>query len=237
MNTISGTNKTNVSLKERLRSKGFYYPLFWFFRSSLDFDYERRLFLRRFGPKARILNIGSGNRRLGDNVVNLDLFEGQFIDVVGSALKLPFKDEVFDGVLMENVLEHLHDYQRAIKEAFRVLKKGGRLYSFTPFMYPLHSAPEDYYRFTPSGLRHIYASFTVEKIVCAGPGASLINALREYLAILLSGGSRLFYRFWSIILLGILVWLLLPLRLLDLWLRRLPTAEFLASGYSLIAKK
>ena len=38
---------------------------------------------------------------------------------------LTFDDETFDIVMTEDVLEHIQDYQKAIKEIYRVLKKGG----------------------------------------------------------------------------------------------------------------
>ena len=37
-----------------------------------------------------------------------------------------FKDETFDVVICSEVLEHLYDPMIAIKEAYRVLKKGGK---------------------------------------------------------------------------------------------------------------
>jgi len=45
--------------------------------------------------------------------------------IVGNAYSLPFEDESFDGVIMSDVLEHIHDLQKAIKEISRVLKPNG----------------------------------------------------------------------------------------------------------------
>jgi glycosyltransferase involved in cell wall biosynthesis/SAM-dependent methyltransferase len=41
--------------------------------------------------------------------------------------KLPFADNSFDKVLMSEVLEHLSDDRKAMREVFRVLRPGGRL--------------------------------------------------------------------------------------------------------------
>ena len=45
----------------------------------------------------------------------------------GSAENLPFSDETFDVVFMVTVLGEVPDRQRAVKEAARVLRRGGRL--------------------------------------------------------------------------------------------------------------
>lgn len=49
--------------------------------------------------------------------------------IYGDAVELPFSDESFDEVIMVHVLEHLSkaDGERALKQAFRVLKPGGTL--------------------------------------------------------------------------------------------------------------
>src|SRR5205823_5640477 len=58
--------------------------------------------------------------------------------VHGDAERLPFEDESFDAVLMSEVLEHLEDDGRALAEARRVLRCGGRLAVSVPHArYPL----------------------------------------------------------------------------------------------------
>lgn len=47
----------------------------------------------------------------------------------GDAYRLPFPDNAFDAVICSEVLEHLHDYPKALAEITRVLKPGG---VFTP---------------------------------------------------------------------------------------------------------
>ena len=45
---------------------------------------------------------------------------------------LPTSDEVFDLVIMDNVIEHIYDPKRVLGECKRVLKKGGILAVLTP---------------------------------------------------------------------------------------------------------
>lgn len=68
---------------------------------------------------------------------------------------LPFADGSLGTVLMLDVLEHLHDPERAVAEARRVLAPGGRLVLQVPFLYPVHDAPNDHTRWTPFGQRRL----------------------------------------------------------------------------------
>ena len=45
--------------------------------------------------------------------------------VLGNSYKLPFKDDEFDLIVCSEVLEHLHEYNDALKEIKRVLKPRG----------------------------------------------------------------------------------------------------------------
>ena len=47
-------------------------------------------------------------------------------DIKADICALPFKDQVFDWVLCNHVLEHIPDDKTAMKELFRVLKPGGK---------------------------------------------------------------------------------------------------------------
>ncbi len=62
--------------------------------------------------------------------------------------KLKIKNNKYDNILIFNVLEHLPKFSLAFSETFRILKKGGLLIGSVPFIYQIHSAPNDYYRYT-----------------------------------------------------------------------------------------
>lgn len=51
--------------------------------------------------------------------------------VIGDAMALPFEDGWFDAVVMMHMLYHVDDQIRALTEASRVLKQGGRIYVTT----------------------------------------------------------------------------------------------------------
>lgn len=93
--------------------------------------------------------------------VGLDIRPGAGVHVIGDAQALGIGDATFDVILCTEVLEHLPEPQRAIDEMYRVLRPGGRLVLTTRFLFPIHDAPHDYFRFTKYGLRHLLRRFEV----------------------------------------------------------------------------
>lgn len=63
--------------------------------------------------------------------------DDKFTFVNCSALELPFPDETFDTVIMNDFFEHVSNPAGAVKESMRVLKLGGRLFiNFPPYYHP-----------------------------------------------------------------------------------------------------
>ncbi len=101
-----------------------------------------RLIKKYINKTDKILEIGCGSGNLlkniaCENITGLDI-SNKMIDeckkicpngnfIVGDAENLPFKNNSFDKVIISEVLYYLPDLNKAIKEAFRVLKKDGLL--------------------------------------------------------------------------------------------------------------
>jgi SAM-dependent methyltransferase len=112
--------------------------------------HERVLrFARSCGPV--IVDIGSGDRRLLPHVVTADIQVGEHVDLRVDAHCLPFPDLALDGLILQHVLEHVADPHQVLREASRVLRRGGKLYVEVPFIFPVHEG-SDYRRWTVSGL-------------------------------------------------------------------------------------
>jgi SAM-dependent methyltransferase len=61
---------------------------------------------------------------------------------------IPLPDEMFDTILVTDVLEHVWNPELLWREMARVLKPRGKIILGVPFFYWLHEEPHDYYRFT-----------------------------------------------------------------------------------------
>ncbi len=111
---------------------------------------------------ARTLDLGAQNGPYAAHFprrIAVDLQPAAGLHVRADAHALPFVDGAFECVLCTEVLEHLPEPQRAIDEMYRVLAPGGRMVLTTRFLFPIHDAPHDYFRFTKYGLRHLLQRF------------------------------------------------------------------------------
>jgi SAM-dependent methyltransferase len=91
--------------------------------------------------------------------------------ILGDAQQLPFKSGSVDAVICKAVLEHVPEPAQVVREMYRMLKPGGKLYAYLPFLYPYHggSVYLDYFRFTKDGVDYLFRDFTtVEKVPVRG---------------------------------------------------------------------
>ncbi len=73
---------------------------------------------------------------------------------------LPYKDNAFDFVISDQVIEHLENPQKAINESYRVLKTGGIAIHTTCFINYIHCFPKDFWRFSPDTLKYLCRDFS-----------------------------------------------------------------------------
>lgn len=190
--------------------------------------------IRQLGPNANILDLGAGNRRHAPNVINLEIEATPEVDIIADGHLLPFKDNAFDAVISEAVLEHVHSPSRVVSEIYRVLKPGGYICIAVPFLQGYHASPHDYQRWTVPGIVQLCAAFSeIESGTCAGPTTALHWVFREYIGLICSFGNLLIAKAVSL-LIG---WLTFPLLLIDALLSHHKHAHILASAVYFFGKK
>jgi SAM-dependent methyltransferase len=100
--------------------------------------------------------------------------------------RLPLEDGSFDTVISIQVLEHTPQPRQLVAEMARVLKKGGTLILAAPFSFRLHEEPDDYFRYSPYGLRELCseAGLVINHVEQVGSLWSLVgHKLNSYLAL------------------------------------------------------
>jgi SAM-dependent methyltransferase len=141
-------------------------------------------FLKEYSTNELILDIGAGRVETNHSYIQffpnrhtIDIDAARMPDTVGDIHALPFNDCSFSFILCTEVLEHCHTPQKAIDEMYRVLKPGGKLVLTTRFVYPIHDAPHDYFRYTKYGLRHLFKNWNIEVIKPETETFSALGAL------------------------------------------------------------
>lgn len=223
------------SAKENLKKSG---PLYgWIVKifSPVYSDNDLKRFLKRHAAESGVvLNLGSGTTRIAPGVTNVDVHPYDGVDVVCDIVKLPMPDESADIVVNVAVLEHVEDPESVVREIARVLKKGGFVYSFVPFIQGYHAAPRDFSRRTIEGMRVLFRDFDIVELKPAGgPTSALLWIFQEWVATVLSFGVRALH---DAVLVAMMA-LTFPLKFLDIFLVRHPFAANISSGFTLVGRK
>ena len=207
-----------------------------------NFRRFKQLINKKSNPRILIIGcgkkFGQGVQELGreilDQSVNLDILPTELSNVVGDGHYLPFKENSFDGVVAQAVLEHVRNPVRVVKEIRRVLRKHGYVLADVPFLQPYHPDPSDYQRYTLEGITELFSTFQeVEKGICSGPISSFLKLFTIVLPILISFNNEFLYKSFHLSL----RWLLFPLKYLDLFFIKNKRAHVVASAIYYIGKK
>lgn len=122
-------------------------------------------------PGKSVIDVGAGTGRYRDCFRHCKYFAHDFaqepstigsytaLDYVSDILEIPVPDESFDVVLCAEVLEHVPEPIRAVREMARILRPGGKLLLTAPLGSWLHQEPFHFYGgYTP----HWYRKFLPE---------------------------------------------------------------------------
>jgi len=144
-----------------------------------DENYFKERVLQMFNENTEVVDIGGGlkidatkNNRPARNEWALEVSKGKYKvldkvldynpDMVGDIQNLALGDDSIESILCLDVLEHVEESWTACKELYRVLKPNGHLFIRVPFIFYYHPEKgyyEDFYRFTPEGLKYLLRDF------------------------------------------------------------------------------
>lgn len=116
--------------------------------------------------------------KFGEKILVLDIYDSGNVDILADAHSIPFRDGIFDVVIIQAVLEHVLNPQMVIAEVSRILRTEGIVYAETPFMQQVHEGAYDFTRFTESGHRYLFKNFIeIKSGFTTGAGTSLLWSL------------------------------------------------------------
>lgn len=98
-------------------------------------------------------------------VITTDIVDLPNITEIADVQYLKYNDNSFNFIICNNVFEHLNNPRKAAKEIFRCLRKNGKAIIVTPFLFPIHDEPFDFFRYTEHGLKNIFKMFDDIRII------------------------------------------------------------------------
>jgi SAM-dependent methyltransferase len=181
------------------------------------------------------INVGAGITQY-KNVVNIEIRDGENIDIIGFGSAIPFLDCSVDLLITQEVLEHIGDYNSLMDEAYRVLKPGGRFYCQVPFQIGFHPGPYDYWRFSRQGLEFIFSPPKWDREIISitlGHGSGFYRIAVEFLAVTISCLNQRLYRPTK----ALAAIMLYPVKFFDLLTPFSQEKDRIPGGYFCIARK
>jgi ubiquinone/menaquinone biosynthesis C-methylase UbiE len=139
--------------------------------------------------KGSVLDLGCGRSKYkhivlanAGSYLGVDKYKyGNNVEIVADAQQVPFSDNSFDTILCLQVLEHVSSPIKVVNECYRVLKLGGKVIITTPWIYPYHGEPEDYYRYSRTALEFMFSNsgFEILKLESKGGKFRIISVFAK----------------------------------------------------------
>ncbi|MHA1798399.1 MAG: class I SAM-dependent methyltransferase [Candidatus Helarchaeota archaeon] len=137
--------------------------------SSDEFYKKKMNFLARKCKK--VLDIGKGSRNWfklfrKNQIETMDIIQYKdYPDIIDDICNLRrIQPDSYDGIICRAILEHVYSPESAIKNLHKILKEGGYLLLYVPFLYRYHAPKDlsyqDFFRFTKDGLAYLLRDFS-----------------------------------------------------------------------------
>lgn len=190
-----------------------------------------RVVTRHVDPSSTIVvDAGCGNNRLHPDIIGVDMFDYDAVDLVCGLEALPFRSGAVDAVVSRSVLEHTPDPAKVVREFHRCTTIGGIGIHMIPFLFPAHASPVDYHRFTPEGHDVLFKCWErVSRTNPTGPVTVLLLHVIEVLSTILGMGVARLKSLAYLFLCGVTF----PLKFLDVIFVNRPA--FMASAASVLS--
>ena len=212
----------------------FYYFIAAVFGPMLMGGLSPRAFLSRYPRQGKTLNIGSGPHVISAGITNIDIYPYPGVAIVAPADSVPLPSGSAARIISNTVLEHVADPISAVAEMHRLLEKGGVAYVTVPFLYPYHSSPHDYQRWTIEGVRILFSEFEIVELgVRAGPFSALTAYLCHLFGVIFSFG----YAPLESVLVNCSMFVFFPVKFLDLIFSHWPQADRVSAILYLVVRK
>ena len=128
-------------------------------------NHVRKRFIQEWLPqmKGAGFNFGAGSSDWSEHLsphasmrrMDIDFSEARHLDLITDIQHAGIKSGSLDWILCSEVIEHVLDFKKALREIGRCLKSSGKLILTVPFAIPLHGEPYDYWRFTQHALQSL----------------------------------------------------------------------------------
>lgn len=140
-------------------------------------DVNQRTYLKHFVPSVvgPILEVGSKDygstssfREFysGEEYIGIDMESGKNVDLVVDLTKgiSGLSEAYFQLAICCSVLEHVNKPWVFAEHLSSVLRPGGILYISVPWVWRYHAYPDDYFRFSQSGIMELFPGFSWSNI-------------------------------------------------------------------------
>jgi len=216
LTTQSVPNDSFDAVKNRLKNfLGKYYYIFGIkiIAPVYPYPYEN-LILKKLTAGCIGVNIGSGNVRIHDQLLNVDITDYPEVDIICDAQVFPFDSDSLDHVVSIGLIEHIRDPDAFVRETYRCVRPGGWSHHLVPFLYPFHASPFDYFRYSAEGLKVLFRDWKIlNTLNITGPFSLISIVATEVIATVFTFGfnplRNLVYLFLCL--------LIFPLKFLDVF--------------------
>lgn len=125
---------------------------------------------------SRVYGDKEDRRKRYADVVGLDMQVGPGVDIVDDLEDPIFLlDEPFAHVECMSVLEHCRRPWLMAANLEKMLEPGGTIFITVPFIWRVHGYPDDYWRFTESGVRSLFTVIEWTDVAYSGRGLTSAN--------------------------------------------------------------